>query len=303
MHTKVIGPVVPLPVPFKENQDVDYVALDSYVCFLRDKGIKTVMTTVGTSRFNLLSMEEIKKVNETVVKAAGEDVVTIVANPSHGSLSDALSYAKHAEEIGADLFLAYFPDRHYGDDAVYDFFSTISNAIEIGILIHEMPLRNGLGGGQVHYSIDLLSRLFAQKNIIGVKEESLDPAHSEKIVKKFSDSAVIIGAGGGMSRYLRDYWLGAKTYLAGIANFYPELELEFYDAMQSENYKKAYKIVHDIEKPFFEATVPLGWHICLKEALNICGLLPSHERLPLKPVEQEQANKLEAVMKSFGWVK
>jgi 4-hydroxy-tetrahydrodipicolinate synthase len=302
MHNKVVGPVVPLPVPFKETQEVDYQALKSYVSFLRDKGVKNVMTTVGTSRFNLLSMDEIKKVNETVVEAAGKDIVTIVANPSHGSLADALSYAKHAEEIGADLFLAYFPDRHYGDDAVYDFFHTISEAIGIDILIHEMPLRNGLGGGQVHYSIDLLSRLFKIKNIVGVKEESLDPAHSEKIVKMFSDSAVIIGAGGGMSRYLRDYWLGARTYLAGIANFYPVLELEFYEAMQGENYKKAYEIVHNIEKPFFEATVPFGWHICLKEALNICGLAPSHERLPLKKLNKEQAQQLKSVMKSFGWV-
>jgi 4-hydroxy-tetrahydrodipicolinate synthase len=303
MQNKVTGPVVPLPVPFESNGSVDYGALKEYVSFLRDRGIKTVMTTVGTSRFNLLNMDEIKKVNETVVAAAGDDVITIVANPSHGSLADALSYAKHAEEIGADLFLAYYPDRHYGDDSVYEFFAAISESINISMLIHEMPLRNGLGGGQVQYSLELLSRLFALDNIVGVKEESLDPSHSEKIVKKFSDTAVIIGAGGGMSRYLKDYWLGAKTYLAGIANFYPELELEFFEAMQSENYKKAYRIVHDIEKPFFEATVPMGWHICLKEALNHCGLLPSFERLPLKSLTKEQSEQLKTVMKSFGWVK
>ena len=303
MYNKITGPVVPLPVPFKADQEVDYEALSSYVSFLRNKGIKTVMTTVGTSRFNLLNMGEIKKVNETVVDAAGGEIVTIVANPGHGALSDALSYAKHAEEIGADVFLAYFPDRHYGEESVFEFFETIANSVKIDIIIHEMPLQNGLGGGKVHYSTELLTRLFEIKNIIGLKEESLDPAHSEKIVKMFSDSAVIIGAGGGMSRYLRDYWLGARTYLSGIANFYPELELEFYAAMQNEDYKKAYKIVHDIEKPFFEATVPMGWHVCLKEALNICGLAPSYERLPMKQINKEQAKSLKAVMKSFGWVK
>ncbi len=303
MYNKVTGPVVPLPVPFKIDQEIDYEALSTYVTFLRERGIKTVMTTVGTSRFNLLSVDEIKKVNETVVDAAKGEIVTIVANPAHGALSDAISYAKHAEEIGADVFLAYFPDRHYGDDSVFNFFETIANIVNINIIIHEMPLKNGLGGGQVHYSVDLLARLFKIKNVIGLKEESLDPAHSEKIVKMFSGSSVIIGAGGGMSRYLRDYWLGARTYLAGIANFYPELELEFYTAMQNEDYKKAYKIVHNIEKPFFEATVPIGWHVCLKEALNICGLAPSYERLPMTQINEQQAKSLKAVMKSFGWVK
>ena len=42
-----------------------------------------------------------------------------------------------------------------------------------------------------------------------------------------------------MSRYLRDYWLGARAYLAGIANFYPELEIEFYSGEPSKLYIKA----------------------------------------------------------------
>jgi dihydrodipicolinate synthase/N-acetylneuraminate lyase len=47
----------------------------------------------------------------------------------------------------------------------------------------------------------------------------------------------------------------------------------------------------------------MGWHICLKEALNHCGLLPSFERLPLKSLTKEQSEQLKTVMKSFGWVK
>ena len=61
MYNKISGPVVPLPIPFNTAQDVDYDVLLSYVGFLRKKGIKNVMTTVGTSRFNLLSMEKIRQ--------------------------------------------------------------------------------------------------------------------------------------------------------------------------------------------------------------------------------------------------
>jgi len=303
MLNKITGPVVPLPTPFKENQDVDYDALSSYVSFLCDKGIKTVMTTVGTSRFHLLSMDEVKSVNEVVVKAAEKDTVTIVANPSHGSLKDSLSLARHAEKIGADIFLAHFPDRYYGENEVYNFFEAIAKNVDIDILIHETPIKNGLGGGYQHYSIELLTRLFKIRNIIGLKEEALDLNHSENILKTFSDKAVIIGAGGGMSRYVRDYWLGARTYLSGIANFYPELELEFYNAMEDENYKKAYNIVHNTEKPFFEITVPMGWHRCLKESLSICGLLPPYERSPMSRISNKNIEILKDVMQKNGWIK
>lgn len=300
---KIIGPVVPIPTPFNDDETVDYKSLEKYVNFLVDNGIKNIMTTVGTSRFNLLSQEEIKKVNEIVARTCGDKAVSIVANPSHGSQKDALEYAKHAKEIGADVFLLYFPDRHYGEDMVFDFFKSISNEVDIDILIHEMPLRNGLGGGQAHYSLNLLDRLFEIKNIIGLKEESLDANYSPKIVKRYAAEKAIIGAGGGMSRYLRDYWLGATTYLAGIGNFQPEIELEFFDLMQKEKFKDAYKIVHDIEMPYFDTVVPMGWHLSLKEALELKGLIETaKERKPLVKVSKENSEILKETMKNNGWI-
>lgn len=300
---KIIGPVVPLPTPFKENEEVDYESLKNYVKFLVDSGIKNIMTTVGTSRFNLLSNEEIKEVNKIVATECKGKAISIVANPSHGSLKDALEYANHAQEVGADVFLAYFPDRHYGDEMVFDFFKTISENINIDILIHEMPLRNGLGGGQAHYSLDLLDRLFQLKNVIGLKEESLDLNYSPKIVKKYAHEKAIIGAGGGMSRYLRDYWLGADTYLAGIANFVPQVELEFFELMQEKKFEEAFKIVHDVELPYFDTVVPMGWHISLKEALALKGLIDtSTERKPLVGISKENSVILKSTMKANGWI-
>jgi dihydrodipicolinate synthase/N-acetylneuraminate lyase len=58
---EVKGTVIPLPTPFTKEGDVDYKTMHSYVEFLISNGIKNVMTTVGTSRFNLLSDEEVKE--------------------------------------------------------------------------------------------------------------------------------------------------------------------------------------------------------------------------------------------------
>src|SRR5687767_11902914 len=110
---KITGPVIPLPTPFTKDFEVDYDALSSYVDFLVKNGIKNVMTTVGTSRFNLLTGKEVIRVNETVVKAAKGKAVTIVANPQTGGTHQAIEFARHAESIGADFFLAYYPERFY----------------------------------------------------------------------------------------------------------------------------------------------------------------------------------------------
>lgn len=300
---RIKGTVIPLPVPFNKDASVDYEGMRKYVDFLATNGIETVMTTVGTSRFNLLTTEEIKKINEAVVEAAAGRLTTIVANPPVGSTQHAIEFAQHAESIGADFFLVYFPERHYGDENSFAFFQALAEAVNIDILIHEMPRRNGFGGGMVQYSMDLLERLLAIKNIVGLKEEALDAAYSNEIVKRFKDEAIIIGAGGGMSRYLdRDFGLGAKAYLGGIGNFYPQLELDFYKAITSGGQEKAAFIVNEIERPYFNAVVPYGWHPTLKVALAALDLLSPYERSPMLDLDAAaRAAVKEAVQKVLNY--
>ena len=66
------GPVVPIPTPFTKDEDVDYRSLRSYVKFLINNGIKNIMTTIGTSRFNLLSQDEIKRSMRLLLKSANK---------------------------------------------------------------------------------------------------------------------------------------------------------------------------------------------------------------------------------------
>ena len=298
---EIRGTVIPLPTPFNEDESVDHEALGSYVNFLADSGIQNVMTTVGTSRYNLLNSAEIKAVNETVVKAANGRIKTIVANPPFGRQADAIDFAEHSRKIGADLFLAYYPERYYGDEYLLDFFGKVSDAAGIGVLIHEMPMRNGLGGGSVQYPISTLHKLLDIPNVVGLKEEALDMAYSGSVVRELADKAVIIGAGGGMSRYLRDYWSGAKAFLGGIGNFKAEVEIDFYNAIQAKNYDKAYGIVNDIEIPLFQKLVPFGWHPSLKAILSLRGHMQKFERKPMKQSTDDERTKIDAILKANNW--
>lgn len=300
----ITGPVIPLPTPFTSTFEVDYKSLTSYVEFLVNSGIKNIMTTVGTSRFNLLTFDEVKKVNETVVAAAKGKAVTIVANPQSGGVAHAIEFAHHAESIGADYFLAYFPERYYGEDNTFAYFKAISDSLKsTAILLHEMPMRNGYGAGTVQYSLELLERLLSLPNIAGVKEEALDAEYSNKLVAALKEKAIIIGAGGGMSRfYLRDHALGAKAYLGGIGNFVPQLELDFYSAIMSGNKTEAGRIVNEIELPYFSKTVPVGWHPSLKCALALKGLMQEYERPPMKQIAGEEKEMMRKVMQDNGWI-
>lgn len=297
---EIRGPVIPIPTAFSEDQSVDLKSLESYVGRLVELGIPNIMTTVGTSRYNLLSMKECKAVNETVVKACAHKAVSIVANPLYGGTHFAIDFAKHAESIGADYFLLYYPERYYGEDNVFQFFKKVADSVSIPILIHEMPMRNGFGPGTVQYSIPLLKRLLEVKNIVGFKEEALDAEYSNKILENFPN-AVCIGAGGGMSRYLyRDFERGANAYLGGLGNFFPQIELDFFNAIQNGNKEKATKIVEEIELKYFEGVVPMGWHPHLKYAIHYQGLLPIYEREPMKLLSDAEEKVVQSLFQKFN---
>lgn len=302
VRRRVRGPIIPLPTPFTEDFEVDYEGLGRYVDHLASNGAGGMMTTVGTSRFNLLDKAEMLRINDTVLQAAAGRCLTIVSTPMTGSTRQCIEFGQRAKAAGADILLVYHPERHYGDDTLFGFFNDIADAVDIALMIHEMPMRNGLGGGQMQYSVSLLNRLLDEiPNVIGMKEEALDWNYSGAVLKATAGKAAIVGAGGGMSRYLRDYWHGARAFLSGIANFAPALENEFFEAMLNENFKRAHEIVYTIEAPFFQALVPVGWHIALKECLHVAGLMQPHERPPLRRVLPEQRAIVRSVMEENGW--
>ena len=297
---QIKGPVFPIPIPFSESGAVDYDGLRRYVDFLLAQGAATVMVTVGTSRFDLLTIEEMKKVNEVVAQTANGKAIVIVTTPTKGPTSQAIDFAKHAETVGADAILAVFPDRYYSDNNVAQFFKDIAASCSIGVLIHLMAIpagKSGLGP-QVQYSPKLVERIAALENLVGIKEESHDQALSYKYSRSLADKIVIIGGAGGMRDYLTKHNWGQQAYLVGLGNFVPELENKFYKALIYGDYDAARKIIFEYEEPFFEVAVKAGWHLALKEALAFFDLMKPWERPPIFRITSDDRNKIINNLKS-----
>ena len=298
----VNGPVYPIPTPFTETGEVNYDGLKEYVLYLLDNGARTLMVTVGTSRFDVLTIEEMKQVNETVVENAKGRAVTIVTTPTNGPTAQAIDFAQHAEEVGADGILAVFPDRFYSEDGVYQFFNDIASSTSIGVLIHLMPIKGGRSGvgPSVHYSPGLLKRLAEIENIVGLKEESLDQGMIYQYNRMLKDKLLVIGGAGGMRSYMTARQWGQPAYLVGIGNIVPDIEEKYFQALQNNDYETARSIVFENEEPFFDVAVKIGWHIALKEALSIKGLMQPWERAPMHRADMAANKQLSDVMKLCG---
>lgn len=305
---KLKGPVFPTITPFNNDKtySINYDSLKGYTDFLYDAGARSFYVMTYNGRFSLLSWDEMKEVNKAVtehIKQRDANCVVIVADPMTNPTSVSVDFAKHAEEIGADIISCIFMERYHHDDQVYDHFKTIADNTNVGILIHAQQL-DGIHG-RCLYPINLLDRLADIPNVVAIKEDGKEPLYSEKVVKYISDRLSVIISGRGKRQYVHYNNMGCQSYLVGVASFLPRLAFRFHDAYQQGDMETVWGIINEIERPFFEIGMEFGWHPTLKSAMEIVGIMSRTERPPLCSLTVEQHEKvikiIDNIKKSKYW--
>jgi len=298
LKSKIIGPDFPVVTPFKDDYSVDADGIKRYLDFLYAGGARIFHVMIHTSRFGLLLPEEMQKVNAIVachVKENFKDCIVIAANPIYGPTYLSQEFAKHARDNGADVLGVYFCERYYNEHQVYNFFETIANSCDIGILIHEQQLATIHGSKLMLFPEQLLNRLADIDNIIAIKEDAKEDDYTYKIVNLLQDRINIIVSGGSKEQFMKFGPLGSQAYLVGVASFWPELAVKFYEDYLRGDTSACWKIINEIEQPFFQVSKRLGWHIGLKAAMSHLGLMGITERPPLCELKNDEYDEVAAV--------
>lgn len=291
-----MGPVFPIFPSFTRQGTLDLKGTSSYVKYLATQGAKTLMTTAGTSQFNLLELSEIVELNNCVADSFPGKVI-LGAPPLAEHLLVPFLTDLHSKHPRA-LVLVVYPERYYSDHDFLSFFSRVGKSCPFDKYIHGLPLRLPQGA-LLDYSSNLISQLItADRRIIGMKEEcstyemgfSLSAGLSHR--KQFE----LIVAGGSMRRYLLLQAAGARSFLAGVGSLFPLVEHAFYSHMESGRLKEATTIIANIETPLFQVFMGIGWHKSLRHAAKYLGFIDKGERGPMRaPTQLEKASIESAV--------
>jgi len=306
---KINGPIFPIITPFKDDEHytLDHQSVIDYVDFLYDAGVRSFYIMTYNARFSLLSWEEMKILNETItkhLKGRDQECLVIAADPMTNPTSVSIEFAQHAKAVGADVISCIFMERYHNDDQIYNHFKAIAESTDIGILIHEQMLE-GIHGPCL-YPIELLNRLADIPNVIALKEDSKQPLYSEKVINSISNRVNIIISGRGKRQYTHFNNMGCQAYLVGVGSFLPKVSFNFHDAYQRGDYKVAWGIINELERPFFDIGLRYGWHPVLKSALAELNIMSRTERPPLCSLNKEQHTQVVEVInqmkKSCYWV-
>ncbi len=279
-------PVVAIPPSYNRNEDLETDSTKSYLNYLKENGAECVMTTAGTSQFNLLSTEEVHTLNEAVSSFEGQKILGVPAL----SLKHTIDFIKRASESYLDensKLMVLYPDRYYYDDVLEDFIQTItSHTYEI--YLHTPKMRNGIGG-DYEYSSMLISNMSIY-GLAGIKEENSSLQQSYDFVRNLPKNLDVIVAGGSMRRFQFLESAGANSFLAGIGNLFPNIENRFLSSQQDRQQ------MLDIESKFFDVTSKIGWHPALRTSLREMNLTCFYDREPWPQVSHVDYLELKKVI-------
>lgn len=262
--------VIPIPPSYYKDESVNVDDTLRYLNFLNTSGIETVMTTAGTSQFNLLTIDEIHLLNRTVCSGYGQNKIIGVPPLSLRDTEKFIDVANGYKDTKTNYLILY-PDRHYDNKTIMQFFYQLKKTTDVDFYLHSMGLRSGVGG-YWEYESEFVKNLFECGLIVGIKEEYSDIKQAFGFVNGLPKDLDVIAAGGSMRRHNFLKIAGANSFLGGIGNLFPKIELE-YCKKQNEH-----SLV--LEKKLFDVFMKFGWHRALRMGLSYLGLGCDYDRMP-----------------------
>lgn len=283
------GVGVALATPFTNNE-VDYKALEQHVQFLLDNNVKAIIVNGTTAESPTLTEKEKEKVLQAVIKQVNHQVA-IIAGTGTNNTAKSIQASLRAKELGVDGIMLITPYYNKTNQrGLIKHFETIANEVKLPVILYNVPSRTNM-------TIDpeTVETLSHNDYIVAIKDATNDFNYYEEVKKRINQDEFALYSGND-DNVVEFYNRGGNGVISVIANVIPKEFQSLYDAKQNGN---------DIEKDF----EPIGQ---LLDALSVdvnpipIKALTSHLgfgnyelRLPLLPLEKEDANVLVNAYKAF----
>ncbi|WP_271271603.1 4-hydroxy-tetrahydrodipicolinate synthase [Aliamphritea hakodatensis] len=285
------GSYVAIITPLRDNQ-LDEDALRKMVNWQIERGTNGLVPVGTTGESPTLNEQEHKRVIEIVVEeTAGR--VPVIAGAGSNNPVEAVEYARHAQDAGADALLcvAGYYNRP-NQEGLYQHFKLVHDSVDLPIVIYNIPPR-----AIVDVLPETMARLAELPRVVGVKDATGDLSRicqeRLQISKEFSYlsgedmTALAYNASGGH---------GCISVTANVA---PTLCAQMHKACQEGNFAEALAI-HDKLAPLHNAMFAEPSPAGPKYAASLLGLCTEECRMPVMPLSEETKRTLESLQHLMG---
>ena len=222
--------------------------------------------------------------------------VPVGAGAGSNNTVEAVSLAKHAEQVGADAILVVTP--YYNKPTqrgLYLHYATVAKATSLPIIIYNIP-----GRSVIDMTPETMGRLANDfKNIVGVKDATGKVERvSEQRLTCGKDFIQLSGEDASALGFNAHGGVGCISVTSNVA---PRLCAEFQAATLANDKEKALEL-QDLLMPLHKAIFIEPGLAGAKYGLSRLGKVANVVRSPLTTVERSTEEKIEAAMRHAGLI-
>ena len=282
---KYNGVVVPMVTPVTPNGFLDKPAVERIIRSFVQAGVSPLlMGTTGEG--NSVSTIDGQELIETAVKAA-EGQITIYPGLTGNCFIEQLKQAGYYSASGADVIVATLPSYYsLTPEQMENYYRRLADSIKGPLMLYNIAATTHMS-----IPIDVIERLAAHPNIVGLKDSERDLERMEKciaIADERDDFAYFCGWAAQSAKSLE---LGGNGIVPSTANFVPGMFRQLYDAAVSGDMETAYRLqdeTNEIAK-LYQAGRTLGQSLtALKVMMQTRGLCTPDMLMPLTRLSAEE---------------
>ena len=287
------GTATALITPFKDDGSVDEGGLRRLLDLQEENGANVLIPCGSTGESATLSHEEHIRVVEIVRDQAKH--AKIIAGAGSNSTAEAVYLSKAAADLGCDGILSISP--YYNkptQEGIYLHFKAISEAIDIPLIIYNVPGRTGS-----NITADTTLRLAELPNISAIKEASGNVNQIQEILCKRPKGFEVLSGDDGLTFPLMG--MGCDGVISVAANCCPRSMSQMINLCKQEKYLEAREI-HFKLMPLFNDLFIESNPIPIKYVMKRLGYGNGRPRLPLTELSAKNRPILDMDIARLGLI-
>lgn len=289
---EIRGTGVALITPFREDQSVDYDALEQIINFQIENGVDYLVSLGTTGETATLSKEEKQKVWQFTADTVGNRVPLVAGIGGNNTLA----VAQEIKTFNIKGYIAILSVSPYYNkptqEGLYEHYKHLSESSSLPLILYNVPGRTGS-----NLNADTCIRLARDcKNIVAIKEASGDLEQISKILRDAPAGFQVIS--GNDSDTASMIALGAVGVISVLGNAFPKALSTLVNSALSGDFSTAReqhkKIIQLIDLCFVEGN-PAG----VKNMLHHKNICLEQLRLPLTPVSKNTSEAIAVAIQAL----
>ncbi|RRJ32466.1 dihydrodipicolinate synthase family protein [Halocatena pleomorpha] len=277
------GVIPPTITAFTEDESVDPKTTAAHARFVVDRGVHGVFPLGTNGEFTLLTPDERTRVIEAVVTEIDGEV-PVIAGVGAPSTHETIDHAKQAANVGVDGLVVVTPYYYpIDDEGAVEHYRRVAQSTSLPVYVYHIPSKTGNA-----LSRETLIEIAELDGIAGIKDSSKDVPLLGQVVADAPNASFFAGSD---SLLVPGLNLGCCGLVSAVANAFPELVVELYDAYDDGDEERAQALqetVFEVRRAFKQGPYLAG----VKSALSLRGFDSGPLRSPLRRMSDAEETTL-----------